>query len=87
MAGAPIGNKNGKKENRWWSETLRRALAQSDAQLMRKCADALIAKAAEGDVPALRELGDRIDGKAMQSLDVQGDIGLTVLLQQADDTA
>ena len=37
-----------------------------------KVAEALIAKAEEGDIAALKELGDRIDGKAAQQTIITG---------------
>jgi hypothetical protein len=66
MAGAPEGNTNSSKDNRLWANTIRRAVAQSDGDRLRKIAEALLDKAAEGDISAIRELGDRLDGKAQQ---------------------
>ena len=72
MAGAPLGNTNSSKSNRLWGDTIRRAIAQSDADVLRKIAEALLAKAAEGDMAAIKELGDRIDGKSMQAVELSG---------------
>lgn len=79
MAGAPEGNKNSSKNNRLWAETIKRAVTQADGQKLRAIADALIEKAAEGDIQAIKELGDRLDGKPMQAVDtnVSGTIGFT----------
>jgi len=66
--GAPKGNRNAAKVNRLWGETLHRAVVQDNAKRLRAAADALIEKAIEGDVPAIRELGDRIDGKVPQAI-------------------
>lgn len=66
--GAPVGNKNAAKENRLWSETIRRALVQGRAERLRKLAEVLIDKAAGGDVGALKEIGDRLDGKPAQAV-------------------
>lgn len=63
--GAPLGNQNA-KEGRIWRDTLRRALLAEDGKHLRRIADALVAKASEGDVPAIKEIGDRIDGKVAQ---------------------
>ena len=71
-AGAPIGNQNARKENRLWGETIRRAVAQNDAQKLRSLADKLIELAAAGDVSALREVGDRLDGKPAQQVALTG---------------
>lgn len=73
MAGAPTGNQNSSKSNRLWGETIRRAVLQADGAKLRAIADALIDKAAEGDIAAIKELGDRLDGKATQALAVSGD--------------
>jgi len=41
-------------------------------------AEALIDKALTGDVAALRELGDRLDGKAVQEIEASEDKNITV---------
>lgn len=66
MAGAPKGNQNARKENRLWGETIRRVVTQDSSKRLRSAAEKLVALAEEGDVPALRELGDRLDGKPAQ---------------------
>jgi hypothetical protein len=63
------GNTNSSKNNRLWADTLKRALIQADGNKIRAIADALIEKAASGDVSAIRELGDRVDGKPTQQID------------------
>lgn len=73
MAGAPEGNTNSNKNNRLWADTIRRVLIQSDGERIRALAEALINKASEGDVSALKEIGDRIDGKSAQALTLGGD--------------
>jgi len=72
MAGAPVGNTNSSTDNRLWSNTIRRALTQ-DATKLRKLADALIEKAEGGDIPALKEVGDRLEGKTAQQIILSGD--------------
>ena len=66
---AAEGNKYSSKSNRLWAETLRR-IAVQDPQKLRSIAEALYRKAEEGDIQAAREIGDRIDGKALSSVDV-----------------
>lgn len=68
---APLGNQNAKKAKRW-QKAIERALARAsnsdiDAGLD-KAADKLVQAASEGDQWALKELGDRIDGKAVQPI-------------------
>lgn len=65
--GAPIGNKNATK-NKPWSDALTRALMAEDGKKLRALAERLVEKALEGDVPALREIGDRMDGKPTQAI-------------------
>ena len=59
-----------------WSDAVRRALLREDpktkAMVLDNLAKSLINKALEGDVPALKEIGDRIDGRAMQALELTG---------------
>lgn len=69
-AGAPLGNKNASK-NRPWAEAINRALLAEDGKKLRALAEKLIGLALEGDVAALREIGDRVDGRPAQVL--QGD--------------
>lgn len=65
--GAPIGNKNATK-NKPWAEAINRALLAEDGQKLRALAERLIERAIEGDVPALKEVGDRMDGKPAQAI-------------------
>ena len=46
---------------------------QEDYAKLHRVANALYEKAAEGDVSAIKELGDRLDGKSMQENMVTGD--------------
>lgn len=68
MAGAPKGNRNAAKENRLWASTIKRAVTQGNAVRLRNMAEALIEKAEAGDVGALKEIGDRLDGKPAQTI-------------------
>lgn len=70
---APIGNQNSIKSNRLWGETIKRAALHNDAEKLRSIAEKLIAMAEEGDLGAIKELGDRLDGKASQAVTVGGD--------------
>lgn len=68
---APKGNQNAKKA-KVWSDAIRKALAGDKARINR-LALALLDKAESGDMAALKELGDRLEGKAVQSHEVGGD--------------
>ncbi len=75
--GAPLGNKNGCKDNRAWSEEIRKAATQR--KRLRQLAEALLDKAEQGDVAALKEFGDRFDGKVAQQIVGGGEEGEHVL--------
>lgn len=72
-AGAPEGNNNSSRENRLWANTIRRAIVQGDAERLRRIAEKLLDQAEAGDLQAMKELGDRLDGKPSQSVDVGSD--------------
>ena len=65
--GRPVGATNKDKPFR---AALVRALgiADNNPEKLDKLAEALIAKAKTGDVAALREVSDRLDGKVAQAL-------------------
>lgn len=71
--GGPEGNTKSSRDNRMWRNTIQRAIAQSDPDRLRRIAEKLLSKAEEGDLGALKELGDRIDGKAAQQIIMHGD--------------
>ena len=79
--GAPEGNNNSNKNNRVWADTIRRALIQSDGERIRRIAEALLTKAEDGDMAAIKEMGDRLDGKATlaieQTTEISGTLELT----------
>ena len=67
MAGAPIGNNNAGK-NKAWRDTLDRAIAQDDGKRLRAAAEKLLDLAEAGEAWAVKELGDRLDGKPAQAI-------------------
>ncbi len=83
--GAPLGNDNATK-NRLWADTLRRALLAEDGKTLRRLAERLIERAADGDVPALKEIGDRIDGKSKQQIEASGPDGGPLQISQITRT-
>ena len=74
--GAPTGNNNAAKA-KVWTAAIERALAnrsrldQKDA--LDSLAEKLLAKSAEADLGALKELGDRLEGKPGQAIDLGSD--------------
>lgn len=70
------GNPNGKTLDKPWREALRRALARSGgknggvAEGLDKIAAVVVKLAQEGDLAAIKEVADRLEGKAHQSVDL-----------------
>jgi hypothetical protein len=77
--GAPVGNKNAATTKRPWAEALQRALEAHKPIEQRQKLDALavavIEKAMSGDVQAIKEIGDRLDGKPRQQTEIMGENG------------
>ena len=86
--GAPVGNTNN-QDGRLWRAAIRRALDKRSLAEKRdeleKIAEALLDKALAGDVGALRELGDRLEGKANQPITGADGAPFVVQIQAADD--
>lgn len=78
-SGAQPGNLNATK-GKPWIRAITRALAQGDADKLRRIADQLIDQAADGDLQAIALLGDRLDGKAAQSVDVKVPDGVKITM-------
>ena len=72
---APIGNKNAAK-GRLWAKAIERAVARLESgdldKGLERLAQKLVASADIGDPWALKEIGDRTDGKAAQALLLSG---------------
>lgn len=73
--GAPFGNQHAAKGAQW-RNAINRALAKRSAvartDALTEIADRLLGAAMMGDVSALRELGDRMDGKSAQQVMITG---------------
>src|ERR1019366_2058430 len=67
------GNPGGRSGEKLWREALRKAAHDIDPASKKRClevaAEQLVKAAVEGDVNALKELGDRLDGKSTQQID------------------
>jgi acetyl-CoA acetyltransferase len=72
-AEANLGNTHSSKINRLMNETLKRILIQNEGLRARTIAEALVTKAEDGDVPAIKEVFDRVDGKVVQENKLTGD--------------
>jgi hypothetical protein len=69
--GAPVGNQNGKKGKLFYNQ-LRVALVQEDSRKLRTIAQKLVDAAEQGEPWAIKEVIDRVDGKAVQSTEISG---------------
>lgn len=58
------------KGQKLFDAALRRAIAQDDGELLRQAADALLINAASGVQWAVQMLAERLDGKAVQAVEV-----------------
>lgn len=73
MAGAPLGNTNGAgRKQKLFDDHLRRAIAQDSSNRLRAAAEQLLTLASEGEQWALKEIADRLDGKAKQQIEATG---------------
>ena len=78
------GNQLGKNSYRW-RDAINRALAKRSRKAMHDelelLANKLIDMALAGDLGAIKEIGNRLDGLPVQSVAVQDRTDLTVILQ------
>ena len=67
------GNPGGRVKEKPFRDALKLAISEADgdAKKLRRVAQALVQKGIEGDVPAIKEIADRLDGKVPQT--VKGD--------------
>jgi hypothetical protein len=76
MAGRPKGSPNKGKP---FQIALRMELAAAgeEHKALRTIAKGLIAKASQGDLIAIKEIADRLDGKPTKSVEVTGDLWIS----------
>lgn len=75
--GAPKGNDNARKGKLFYGE-LRKVLVQEDARKLRAIANKLVDAAQEGEPWAVKEIMDRIDGKALQATSIENPDGTAI---------
>lgn len=85
--GAPVGNQNAAKGKRW-HDAINRALEKrsrvAGIQALDELAEKLLALADQGDLGALKELGDRIEGKPAQSIGIGQDPDLEPMVTRIE---
>lgn len=69
--GGQSGNNNAAK-NKPWSDSIRKRITQRKE--MDKLADKVIDMALEGDLSAMKEIGDRLEGKSTDHKQISGSI-------------
>lgn len=75
--------KPGDTNDKWWADAIRRAvnvetkdpLTGEKVKRLRRIADSLVTAAEGGDIAAIKEIGDRLDGKPRQATEVTGEGG------------
>ena len=82
---APLGNDNASKKNRMFSDELRKMYVQQRRDIVKAC-EALADKAEDGDIMAIRELADRLEGKVPTAIEGTGSNGEIILKITSDDT-
>lgn len=69
---APVGNKNASK-GRLFEGAIRRAVASEDYAALNRIAQKLVDMAEEGNIMAIKEVADRLDGKVKEKIELSGD--------------
>jgi hypothetical protein len=72
--GAPEGNDNARKGKLFYDQ-LRKVLVQNDQLKLRQVSEKLVDAAIEGEPWAVKEVIDRMDGKAVAIQEIQGPDG------------
>lgn len=85
MAGAPLGNQNAAKA-KVWRAAIERALERRSVSRVDgireidALAEKLLDLVSTGDLPALKEFGDRIDGRPAQAVEMSGELEISRLI-------
>ena len=67
----------GPKSDKRWADALNRAVSRESAgkgsqKWLEVIADRVVQEAANGDIQAIKEIGDRLDGKPKQAVEASG---------------
>ncbi len=73
------GNPKGRTNGKLFGEALRIRLLEADGLELHKIAEKLIAKANEGDLMAIKEIADRVDGRPAQIIAGDADNPLALI--------
>lgn len=85
-AGAPLGHTNSSKTNRIWGNIIKKLAVQEDYRRLHAMAEKLYDKAiVDGDLAAIKEVGDRVDGKVVQQIDQTTELSGSIVYGWAND--
>ncbi len=89
---ARLDGKQGNKSEKLWRGAVQRAVnrrvdGKRGGKWLERLADRLVKTADGGDVSALREIGDRLDGKPAQAVDVAVAVQITKIERLIVDPA
>lgn len=85
FAAGQSGNPGGRRAEKPWRDAISAAARQVLAgdpdgrTKLRVIAEKLVEQAMEGDIQSAKEIGDRLDGKAIQQISGDGDDGALVV--------
>lgn len=83
------GNPGGRSKDRAWRDALRLAVNRltedGEQKLLNVIAEKLVALALEGNLAAIREIADRLDGKPIQAVSLDADIEVGNLESLSED--
>jgi len=85
-----MGNQQsrGQQRDKPFRDALRVVIADNDFRRLRKIAVALVSRAEKGDVAAIKEIADRLDGRVPQAIGGSDDlppIGITQIVRTLVD--
>lgn len=69
------GNQHSSKINRILNETLKRKLIQDEAKRANNVVESLLKQAEQGEISAIKEVFDRMEGKAVAKTELTGSDG------------
>lgn len=78
--GAPLGNQRARK-GKDWLDALRKVCVQKEA--LPKIAEKVVEAAIAGEPWAIQEIGNRLDGKPAQAVEVSGPDGDPIAIKDA----
>ena len=82
--GGQTGNNNAGKNKPFW-RAIDKAIAQDNGKRLRDAAEKLLDLAAQGEQWAVKELGDRLDGKPAQAITGEDGAPLTITFIKRDE--